>query len=245
MIFNMTGGGQPLNFKVVGNPQPASPSVNTIWVNTDVQITGWHFASEQPENLEEGNIWFPTSLRSPVSFSATKKNPVMVYPQFAKQYVNGLLVDKTAKTYNGVEWVDWWDGTLYDFGNEYKSVTGGWTAETIGSSSSAIIGTNSLTVSAIYSGQYATITTANVIDLTMFKTLNVNVTYRSSGDSDGTRCQIRVLDYKKNVISTTNVASKKNYAVDVTAVDAGYIQLYAFSAENYKHEMTVDKIKLE
>ena len=49
MIFNMTaGGGAGLNFKVVGNPQPETAKENTIWVNTIVDITSWHFGAEEP-----------------------------------------------------------------------------------------------------------------------------------------------------------------------------------------------------
>ena len=40
------GGGAPLNFKIVGNPKPSNPSKNTIWVDTDTKITGWHFGAE-------------------------------------------------------------------------------------------------------------------------------------------------------------------------------------------------------
>lgn len=40
------GGGNPLNFKVVGNPQPNNPKENTIWIDTDVPITGWQFSAE-------------------------------------------------------------------------------------------------------------------------------------------------------------------------------------------------------
>lgn len=54
MIFNMTGGGAGLNFKVVGNPQPASPKENTIWVNTDTPISGYHFGNEEPL-VSDGN----------------------------------------------------------------------------------------------------------------------------------------------------------------------------------------------
>ena len=50
------GGNNPLNFKVVGNPQPESPKENTIWVNTDTEITGWQFASDDP-NLLDFNNW--------------------------------------------------------------------------------------------------------------------------------------------------------------------------------------------
>lgn len=57
MIFNMTGGGgiagsgsgAGLNFKVVGGTtQPSNPSENTIWVNTDKEITGWIFSAKNP-----------------------------------------------------------------------------------------------------------------------------------------------------------------------------------------------------
>lgn len=43
------GGGAPLNFKVVGGTSaPSNPKENTIWVNTDSAITGWHFGAEEP-----------------------------------------------------------------------------------------------------------------------------------------------------------------------------------------------------
>lgn len=57
MIFNMMGGGGTagsgsgagLNFKIVGGTtQPANPSENTIWVNTDADITGWMFSAKTP-----------------------------------------------------------------------------------------------------------------------------------------------------------------------------------------------------
>lgn len=42
-------GGTSLNFKVVGGTTaPVNPKENTIWVNTDVKITSWHFGAEEP-----------------------------------------------------------------------------------------------------------------------------------------------------------------------------------------------------
>ena len=101
------GGGAALNFSVVGNPQPANPKANTIWVDTDVDITGWIFKATQPENLAEGNVWFLVGTSSPAEFNALKKNGITVYPLSAKQYINGALVDKTAKTYQDGAWADW------------------------------------------------------------------------------------------------------------------------------------------
>ena len=77
---------------------------------------------------KEGEVWFPTGASSPVSFNAVKKNGLMVYPLSAKQYIGGTWVEKTAKSYQGGAWVAWWNGQLYDNGNTYTSVTGGYSA---------------------------------------------------------------------------------------------------------------------
>ena len=108
MIFNIgsSGGGAPLNFKVVGNPQPANPKENTIWVDTDVPIGAWYFSATQPEGLAEGDVWFPTGVSSVAEFNALKKSGIMVYPISAKQYADGSLVDKPSKIYQNNEWVD-------------------------------------------------------------------------------------------------------------------------------------------
>lgn len=107
MIFNMSGGGAALNFSIVGNPQPSNPKGNTIWVDTDVEITGWNFTATAPENPSNGMVWFPIGTESPVGFNALKKNKIAVYPLSAKQYVSGTWVDKTAKSYQEGAWKEW------------------------------------------------------------------------------------------------------------------------------------------
>lgn len=122
------GGGTSLNFKVAGNPQPENPRENTIWVNTDVPIGAWYFTATQPENLNEGDVWFPVGTSSSVEFNALKKNGIQIYPLAAKQCVGGAWVDVEAKIYQGGEWVDWIVYLLKD-GNECTRITGGWTTE--------------------------------------------------------------------------------------------------------------------
>lgn len=127
MIHDMVGGGVPLNFKVVDNTtKTANPPQNTIWVNTDTPITRWYFSAAQPEGMEDGAVWFLTGVSSFAEFNALKKNGILVYPLKANQYISGALVDKTAKSYQNGEWVDWWDGTIYNYGNLYEHITGGW-----------------------------------------------------------------------------------------------------------------------
>lgn len=112
MIFNMTGGGgSQLNFKVVAYATEElltadTPKENTIGIVTTTPIPTWYFAAEQPENMAEGDVWFYTGTDSSAKFNALKKNSISVYPQYAKQYVNGALVDLTAKIYQGNTWVN-------------------------------------------------------------------------------------------------------------------------------------------
>ena len=58
-ITNMGGGtGLNLNFTVVGGTtEPISPVLNTIWVHTDTEISGYIFSPTEPENPTEGLIW--------------------------------------------------------------------------------------------------------------------------------------------------------------------------------------------
>lgn len=105
---NTGGGGASLNFKVVGGTTaPSNPKENTIWVNTDTEVTGYVFGSTEPETTANGMVWVATGTQSGVAFNALKKNGVMVYPVSAKQYIGGAWVKKTAKSYQGGAWVDW------------------------------------------------------------------------------------------------------------------------------------------
>lgn len=101
------GAGGVLNFKVICNPKPDTAKENTIWVDTD-RINNYYFSATQPENMVDYDVWFPIGTSSPVAFSATKKNSIMVYPLSSKQYIGGELVDKTAKSYQSGVWVEWY-----------------------------------------------------------------------------------------------------------------------------------------
>lgn len=137
MIFNITGGGgsgAALNFNVVTyNTEEellaATPSENTIGVITDTPMTSWTFSATEPNPAVPGMVWIFTSEYSVVEFNALKKNSLQVYPIFVKQYVGGSWIDKTAKSWQGGKWVDWWNGELYWNGNEYEGITGGWTTK--------------------------------------------------------------------------------------------------------------------
>lgn len=122
------GGSNPLNFKVVGGTsQPTNPKENTIWINTDKNITDWAFSADEPfDNNVEGLVWIKTAQASSAPFNALKKNNLQVYPSAVTQYVSGAWVEKTAKIYQGGAWVGF-EKYLYNldaFGKVWK--TGGY-----------------------------------------------------------------------------------------------------------------------
>lgn len=123
------GGGAALNFTVVGGTeQPARAKENTIWVNTEAEITSWVFSATEPTEPNEGMVWIKTSGVSSIWFNALKKNEIQVYPVGTLQYTGGAWVDKVPKIYQNGTWNElilW----LYNYGDECLAVTGQWIAE--------------------------------------------------------------------------------------------------------------------
>ena len=65
MIFNMAAGANAFNFAVTGGTvQPVNPAENTLWVNTDKEITGWLFDAGDPfvGSIAQGaGVWLGSS----------------------------------------------------------------------------------------------------------------------------------------------------------------------------------------
>lgn len=181
--------GEELNFSVVGGTtEPTNPTENMIWVNTDTAISEWVFSYAEPVSPASGMVWFETVTNASMSFNAIKTNGIWVYPNGCKQYVSSAWVDKATKTYTGGAWVDWWAGELYDNGNEYTSVTGGWQAsgmsERDGWGSLATITRNTTNLQITHpnaDGGGCVINAANDIDLTNFSTLTFTLEGSNAG----------------------------------------------------------------
>lgn len=177
-------GGGGLNFKLVGGlTQPADPTKNTIWVPTDFEITGYEFSATEPADTVDGMVWIPVGTSSTVAFNALKKNGIMVYPLSAKQYVNGAWVSVKAKSYQNGNWVDWWDGGLFANGNQYESVTGGWSSNgCVDPGYTVISATIGQTIRLqASSGKLSIACTEDMINLSEKEKLVVNLSQRSSG----------------------------------------------------------------
>ena len=182
------GGGASLNFKVVGGTtEPASPKENTIWVNTDAEITSWIFSSTEPENPSEGMVWISTGVSSNIAFNALKKNSVMVYPFAASQYGGGTWVSVAVKAYIG----DVWGDTklyIYKNGNTYDALTGGL------ANFGASFALNEDHIYANIKANSGLVRTVNPIDLTNISTLYCEVFVNTSASYDSKRLILCVWD---------------------------------------------------
>lgn len=165
------GGSNPLNFNVVsGADKPTNPKENTIWVFMASAITGWYFGSDEPDVREEGTLWITTGASSNVAFNALKKkNGLKVYPISAKHYRSGAWVEKPAEIYQNGKWQDWWNGELFDNGDQHELFTGGW--EIAEDTNATYEISTVLKYHYPGSGNFTAIYTAKKIDLTNYKTL--------------------------------------------------------------------------
>ena len=177
-------GGGGLNFEVVGGTvQPENPKENTIWLETGVNIPMWRFSSDEPASAEEGMVLITIGTSSDISFNASDSEYgiLMVYPIDAKQYVSGSWEFVPAKTYMNGEWVAWWDGELFENGDQFEFVTGGWWQNTaIPYRSGSLPNTGTVSIGETItlnapSGKSACVWTKNKIDLSRYNTLSVTV----------------------------------------------------------------------
>ena len=127
--MNFTLKKSDLNFKVYTvSSKPTTPGAeNDIAVISSVPMTNWLMSPDKPSGIprNDGDVWIRYSTQGDTK-NILKQNAMMIATIFAWQYVDGAWVDRDAVSCQGGEWVDWWSGELYDNGNEYESITGGW-----------------------------------------------------------------------------------------------------------------------
>lgn len=191
IYFLSVDGYRPLYLTITGFTGFEKEDVkeNTIWVNTDTEITNWHFSATEPESPVEGMVWFSTGTSSHAEFNVLKKNGITVYPLTAKQYVDAAWVSVTANSFQNGEWVYWWQGELFKDGNEYTGVTGGWQARDMkvtgatANGAAPVITKNgdSVTVSQETYAAGGVYEIANDIDLSKYSTLTFEVSANSYG----------------------------------------------------------------
>ena len=144
----------------------------------------------------------------------------------------------------------YWDGTIYDAGNEYTAQTGGWTCVTTGDGAEATKTNNELFVSVNQTSSTAYARTANKISLTGFTKIQATVSAQTHSSSWGgnERCKLLVSanadlsDPVASVQPTTNAA--QTLSLDINLTGTYYVGIKAAAGTASSVSMTVTKIKL-
>lgn len=249
MVEVSSGGGgsgdsTTLTFEVVGGTTPPSdPGESTIWVNTSEEITGWVFSAKEPQSPAEGLVWFTTWLDSPTAFDAIDANGIWVYPVAGSQYTDGAWVPKAVSTYTAGAWAEWWQGELYDAGNEFTAVTGGWEIGNIPTEGYSSTNPATLTKNAdnmVFTAGRNTVWTVNKVDMSRFNTLTW------SGTTTGYSF-VQVADVKAKGFTAVASKSMNNGAtsceVDISSLSGEYYVVLVILAN--ATVLTTEKIRME
>ena len=129
--MNFTLKKSDLNFKVYTvETKPSTPGAeNDIAIISPVPMTNWLMSPDKPSGIpkNDGDVWIQYSTQGNTK-NILKQNTMMIATISAWQYVDGAWVDREAVSCQGGEWVDWFSGVyLFNDGNEYTDLTGGWT----------------------------------------------------------------------------------------------------------------------
>ena len=210
----------PAGLKIVGNPRPSFPKEGIVWVNTDVEITGYYLSATQPENLVQGNVWVKISDSFSNEIGTSFGNDyITIILDSVMQYVNGALVYKEAKSWKGGKWADWWNGTLYEPGNTYDHITGGWGL--LGQFDSYIDGTFSINADSLSvtasgtNGKGCNFTHYKKVDLTYYSLLSFEASTNVAG-----RANVVIADAINHYITILNLdtTSRKKYTIDLSNI---------------------------
>lgn len=216
MILNMAGaGGSAL--KVISAASaaalPTTAAEGTIAVITDTPITSFEIGFLVPAVPKEGMVYLSESNVSNVPVNVAKDpNIAYLYPTGCSQYVGDAWTIKDFRIRKNKEWVT--PRTyLYNAGNQYTAVTGGWKAR----SGNGSIGKDRMTFS---SGPNAglpndsSVMTVGKIDFTNFTKFHATL-YSQSGDG----CYTTIID---SGYSLGQTGGHLEYNIDITNLTGSY-----------------------
>ena len=121
------GGGGGNGFYVVGGTtRPKSAGQNTVWVNTDREITSYVLSASEPKSPTSNMLWLAIKGTGVKSTAPVGSDLIVLYLDSAKQYVSGKWVEKDGYIYQDGVWNELCGGWLYYYGAENSSdITGG------------------------------------------------------------------------------------------------------------------------
>jgi hypothetical protein len=203
----------------------------------------------------DGKVWFKTGAKSNASFNALKKNELMVYPVSAYQYINNEFIDVDSVVYQYGQWVELykWDGTLYDSGNQYVDITGGWKVGE-GNATATVNDTEMKLSTSSNSANRIHVETKNKVDLTNYNSIYAQVTINKLSLGSGianVRCRLGYSSTNGANLANISTKTEQSFTGKCKAIlqldisDVVGEQFVVFGIGYYSVTVTVDKIWME
>lgn len=245
--FLYGSGGGTRSYKITGSVSaPENPFYGDIWVQTSVAITQKDITSEQVVipvwdgrdgmvQIVAGTQWTDDLY---VDSDHRREYNLYLYPRACVQRFNGAWHRMTAYIYtNKNRWIQFssvWNGELFDNGNQYTNITGGWVgADSYSPNLTATIGNGTITIS-----------TARAVDMSGFSTLKFigSGNGAQSGEYYPAKCKI----FNESGAEVASLAFQNNntYAMSVAALSGKHYVRFTASGSR-GNNLNISKVWLE
>ena len=239
--------------EVYGGQNPPNTGVkdNDIFLRTNIAITSGEITTNvvSPPTWNSADGVFYVSM-GPGTFDDTKSSAYFVFDTQKNHNVSGFpgnaYIHENGKwrrcegyVFHSNKWVKFssaWNGELFDNGNQYTDITGGWVGNGI---SSTTVGTN---LSLIVANSSPYLTTQNAIDLSGYTKLHMI--------ADGNAGQYSYFGISSNVPSNArpNYIASATFiggenVLDVSAINSGHISIGATAS--WGVTINISKVWLE
>ena len=133
--------------------------------------------------------------------------------------------------------LSYWNGELYDAGNLYESITGGWTTDETSKIPTITYDEATMTIAATASGSNKIVRTAQMIDMTSWDTLHFEGTHANAGSFN----LMGVLDASKTSVASVILAN--GHDLDISSLSGSYY-VY-FQVRDADKKTVVSRLYLE
>lgn len=244
-LYGNGGGGLRLR-TFGGTSAPSNPRDNDIWIKTDIAIAAWELSDKTFPSWEmpSGFVYIKGDFAGSYDYRETTglaldvpgNHDGIIYAGLTNcvQYDGSAWASKDAYVYHD-GWHQFsytWNGELFDNGNQYTTITGGWTLSKFSVTDGAFdTGLTSQT-----SGNDVMACSVNKVDVTRFSTLHISCysNYSNSGGRGTARfglCSTNGLsngDFAAYRDIDTGSSTITEYSVDVSSITGSYyVKFYA------------------
>lgn len=252
-MTNARGGKDRLNLRVFGGTTaPSNPKSNDIWVKTSIAIPNYSvYINEANSNFwtgaANGSIYIKFEA-SGSGTSATTGANIIKYRSGSNleefnvnflgcmQIMNGVWANVEAYIYhNGWhQFSSVWNGELFDNGNQYEGVTGGW------------VGANRYSPNLTATLEYGTITisTANAVDMSGFSTLKFMGSGNGANSGGAYSAKCKIANESGVEVASLDFQNNGTYAVSVSALSGKYYVRFVATGSR-GNKLDISKVWLE